>query len=85
MGSDGAQPQVIIPQNTCFGAAHEENSSHGYTLAGCTVSTGFEFADFELASRSNLLKTYSDGCLEIKGWIHRLAADADNLPPSSVK
>lgn len=49
--------QVIVPKNTWF-AAHLANSE-GYALAGCTVSPGFHFEDFELAD-SRLLKEYPD-------------------------
>ena len=39
--------QVIVPKNTWF-AARLQNPE-GYALAGCTVSPGFHFDDFELA------------------------------------
>ena len=30
----------------------------GFSLVGCTVSPGFDFADFEMANRAELLKQY---------------------------
>jgi predicted cupin superfamily sugar epimerase len=30
----------------------------GYTLVGCTVAPGFDFADFELADRKELIAAY---------------------------
>jgi predicted cupin superfamily sugar epimerase len=30
----------------------------GFALVGCTVAPGFEFADFELATRSELIRGY---------------------------
>jgi hypothetical protein len=30
----------------------------GFALAGCTVAPGFDFADFELATRSELVVAY---------------------------
>ena len=39
--------QVIVPKNTWF-AARLQNQN-GYALAGCTVSPGFHFDDFEIA------------------------------------
>lgn len=39
--------QVVAPKNTWF-AARLQNQE-GYALAGCTVSPGFHFDDFELA------------------------------------
>jgi predicted cupin superfamily sugar epimerase len=44
----GALPQLLIPANTWF-AAHLP-SKNGYALVSCTVSPGFDFEDFELAS-----------------------------------
>ena len=41
----GAQPQIIVP-------AHAWQSAHSlgeWTLVGCTVAPGFEFAGFEMA------------------------------------
>lgn len=49
--------QVIIPKNTWF-AARLVNRE-GYALAGCTVSPGFHFEDFELAD-GRLLKEFPD-------------------------
>lgn len=39
--------QVIVPKNTWFAA--RLHNPEGYALAGCTVSPGFHFDDFELA------------------------------------
>ncbi|HEY9049045.1 MAG TPA: cupin domain-containing protein [Ohtaekwangia sp.] len=59
LGADlekGESLQVVVPANCWFGAkVNEENS---YTLSGCTVAPGFDFADFELADRNTLLKTF---------------------------
>ncbi|MBL8253402.1 MAG: cupin domain-containing protein, partial [Candidatus Competibacter sp.] len=30
----------------------------GFSLVGCTVAPGFDFADFELANRSALVRQY---------------------------
>jgi uncharacterized protein len=49
--------QVIVPKNTWFAA--RLSNSEGYALAGCTVSPGFHFEDFELAD-GRLLKEYPD-------------------------
>lgn len=48
--------QVVIPAGCWFGAkvANEES----YTLAGCTVSPGFDFRDFEMADREKLHQTF---------------------------
>jgi len=55
LGTDkNCLPQVIIPANTWFGAT----TSGDYTLMGCTVSPGFDFEDFELASRKVLSEQF---------------------------
>ncbi|MCX7709041.1 MAG: cupin domain-containing protein [Clostridia bacterium] len=52
----GEQPQVIIPRGCIFGAVVNEEDS--FSLVGCVVSPGFDFRDFELLSRAQLLKEY---------------------------
>ena len=52
----GESLQVVIPANTWFGA--QVNEPRSYTLAGCTVAPGFDFNDFELAKRDELLREY---------------------------
>jgi predicted cupin superfamily sugar epimerase len=59
IGRDFAQgqvPQLIIPGGTWF-AANVVNSND-FSLVGCTVSPGFDFADFELASRADLVNRF---------------------------
>ena len=41
----GAEPQVVVPAGTWQSA----RSEGAWTLVGCTVAPGFEFAGFELA------------------------------------
>jgi len=47
-----ATPFVVIKAGSWFGSRVEE--VNGYTLCGCTVSPGFDFADFELANKTQL-------------------------------
>jgi uncharacterized protein len=54
--SKGEVPQVLIPGGTWFAA--EMLTKEGYALAGCTVSPGFDFADFTLAARDNLISLF---------------------------
>lgn len=49
-------PQAMIPANTWFAARVQ--SGAGYSLASCTVAPGFDFSDFELAKRHELLEQY---------------------------
>ncbi len=52
----GERPQVIIPAGSWFGSRVEQENS--YTLCGCTVAPGFDFEDFDLANRENLLAAF---------------------------
>ena len=53
---NGEVPQAMIPSNVWFGSKLKNNK--GYALVSCTVAPGFDFHDFELAERSQLLKDY---------------------------
>lgn len=48
--------QAIIPANTWFAA--KVKTSKGFSLVSCTVSPGFNFTDFELAKRDELLQQF---------------------------
>ncbi|MBX3007180.1 MAG: cupin domain-containing protein [Melioribacteraceae bacterium] len=49
-------PQVIIKRNTWFAAELKDKSQ--FSLVGCTVAPGFEYRDFELGRRDDLIKIY---------------------------
>lgn len=53
---DGEIPQFIIPKETFFAAEVVDKKS--FALIGCTVSPGFEFADFEFGIADQLLKQF---------------------------
>lgn len=52
----GEQPLAVVPAGSWFGAHVAEPD--GYCLAGCTVAPGFDFADFEMPSRDELLELF---------------------------
>jgi predicted cupin superfamily sugar epimerase len=52
----GHQLQALKPAGRWFGARPLEQNS--YSLVGCTVAPGFEFGDFELGNREELLEIY---------------------------
>ena len=59
LGSDpdkGETFQFVVPGGTWFGSRMVDSSSFG--LVGCTVAPGFDFRDFEMAQRSELIKQY---------------------------
>jgi len=49
-------PQFTIQAGLWFGSRPAKRSD--YSLVGCTVSPGFDFADFQLAEKEELLKQY---------------------------
>jgi uncharacterized protein len=59
LGSDidnGAGFQTMIRAGSWFASIPAEESE--YTLVGCTVAPGFDFADFELADQADLINQY---------------------------
>ena len=50
--------QALVPAGSWFGA--EVSSGGIYGLVGCTVAPGFDFADFEMGSRTDLLNSYPE-------------------------
>lgn|SRR5574338_12042 len=50
--------QTTIGKNNWFAA--EVMDKRSFSLIGCTVSPGFDFSDFELAKRANLLNKFPD-------------------------
>lgn len=53
---NGEVPQYVVPAGYWFGATVHD----GYALVGCTVSPGFDFMDFELAKREDLLSLFPE-------------------------
>ena len=50
----GEAYQAVVKRGTIFGSCVDA----GYALVGCTVAPGFEFEDFELLAREDLLQAY---------------------------
>ena len=48
--------QFVVPAGTWFASEVENKTS--YSLCGCTVSPGFDFRDFEMASAKTLSKIF---------------------------
>ena len=49
------QPMAVVKAGCLFGATVETKT---FSLVGCTAAPGFEFKDFELPSRAELLEQY---------------------------
>jgi uncharacterized protein len=61
LGTDfasGQRPQLVIPAGTWFATELPVGASH--CLWGCTVSPGFDFADFELAQGPELAARFPE-------------------------
>lgn len=54
--ASGEQLQGVIPAGCWFGAT--VNHADSFTLVGCTVAPGFDFKDFEIGERGQLIKTF---------------------------
>lgn len=52
----GERPQAIVRKNSIFGSSVNELDT--FSLVGCMVSPGFDFADFELFTQESLLEQY---------------------------
>jgi predicted cupin superfamily sugar epimerase len=53
---NGEVVQATIPANTWF--ASRVKNLKGYSFVSCTVAPGFDFADFELAKREDLINEF---------------------------
>ncbi len=50
--------QIVVRAGCWFAAAVKNTES--YSLVGCTVAPGFDFADFKMADRNNLVELYPE-------------------------
>ena len=55
--------QMVVPAGTWFGGSLNEEGQ--YALMGTTVAPGFEFEDFEIGGREELLKAFPQAEKEI--------------------
>jgi predicted cupin superfamily sugar epimerase len=54
----GHEPQLVVPAGVWQGCRLEPGGA--WALMGCTVSPGFDYADFELANREDLTRAYPE-------------------------
>lgn len=52
----GERPMAVVPAGSWFGARVADGD--GYALMGCTVAPGFDFEDFELPTRAELIELF---------------------------
>ena len=67
--TNGEQPQLIVPGNHWFAASTIEDNS--YALVSCTVSPGFDFKDFILPTRKELVEKFPQYKSIIKNFTHQ--------------
>ena len=60
--------QYVVPANTWF--ASEVMDKDDFVLCGCTVSPGFDFKDFEMPSREELISLYPKHAKAINSLTH---------------
>ncbi|MBL8885565.1 MAG: cupin domain-containing protein [Phycisphaerales bacterium] len=86
IGSDlerGERPQMVVPRGVWQGCRIQCRSgspdtsgiiggSAGYALLGCTVSPGFEWADFRLGTREEMLALCPNADAKVAGLIDAL-------------
>ncbi|GAB3653052.1 cupin domain-containing protein [Echinicola sediminis] len=53
---NGQKPQLVVPAGHWFAA--EVMGKDSFALVGCTVAPGFDFSDFELAEREQLIQQF---------------------------
>lgn len=54
--ANGYSFQQVVPAGCWF--ASKPVDENGFSFVGCTVAPGFDFADFELAKKDDLIKQY---------------------------
>lgn len=54
--NNGQTPQLVVPGNHWFAASVIDKNT--FSFVGCTVSPGFDFKDFNLPSRLDLLNKF---------------------------
>jgi predicted cupin superfamily sugar epimerase len=64
--AEGQQFQHLVKAGNWF--ASQCAAVDGYSLVGCTVAPGFDFADFELANKATLLQEFPQHAF----WIQKL-------------
>jgi uncharacterized protein len=73
LGKDSGRGEVfqfVVPANAWFAA--EPSTGSSFVLVGCTVSPGFDFRDFEMAAKNELLKQFP----HLEEVISRLSRDS---------
>lgn len=54
----GREPQILVPRGTVFGAELLPDGEAEFALVGCMVTPGFDFQDFELVPRAEVMARF---------------------------
>lgn len=54
--TSGFEPYFMVPKNTIFGSTVSEENS--FSFVSCVVSPGFDFQDFELLQKQELIEDF---------------------------
>ena len=60
--------QLVIPHGSWF--ASGVSAPNSYSLIGCTVSPGFDFSDFSMASQQELIQLFPEHQAVIEKYTH---------------
>lgn len=66
--AEGHTPQFVIPKHVWQGSRLLPGGK--FALIGCTVSPGFDFADYESGDRKSLIQSYPAYAEKIKSLTH---------------
>ncbi len=81
IGSDlaaGERPQAVVPRGVWQGCrVTPDHAQLGYALLGCTVSPGFDWADFRLGTRSEMRALWTAADPRIADLIEALTPAED--------
>lgn len=84
--ADGFEPQFTVPANQWFGA--ECLDKNKYSFCGCVVTPGFDYDDFSLMTKDQLLELLPDASQAILNLInvstHIVKSTIINAPPEKV-
>ena len=64
----GQKVQHVVPAGYWFGAYPNDGSE--YSFVGCTVAPGFDFGDFEMGNRGDLVKKFPGAKVIIEKLTH---------------
>ncbi len=70
----GERPQIVIPEGTWQACRLSDSGADDWCLIGATVTPGFEWDDFELGDREDLIRRFP----QHRGFIEPLTRATEN-------